>query len=1106
LFVPRTDLNDQRSDKNKLVVSAAVEAKMPFAAAAAMAWPEYKAGETMTLSELAATSGDDIALPVGEWVCLGLCLSTTSGVGDNDRTHYLALKLVRVGPDAFTVCVCDGIGTDGILRELEAARVWGGAATGIYVAFGLHVDSQLFTPDFARECSANELQSMNLGHQRGNVCAFNTVYALLALNLGLCEMLGLGGALSAGSDDGNGARAMAALQHCVLTSLFGPANGMEQNNQDFVAVIERSIRSVDGILYSHETAQDAACLMHDVLWVLWGKLKQGDWGNGRLSMCDSGKEYHRMVLMGKSEETATLNHVSAAHIVESWMFTEMALSVWIAVQYKNRVVCPVDWMQHANIVYKHLASWVGGGATTVPAEVSNSLCQITSGGESKWPLGWFFAVLTCKCGHTFEQGVWSCNSIESYTPEAVVVVKSIVSLLSSTARKMENMDSMQLCSNVLDELAELPADPADVSEADSSDDDNVEEHPPDLSEEDSAADANLDEEETQAERDRAATQSQVTSSASKKGRTLDAKYGEVWEDRKLLLTATFFPMSHEETTAIMHCATQAEGNTRKEALQGFLTAQVKVDTENELLMSLVDTMLHDAKMHIRHIALDKIRIDKSMSFIDELACSGNYAGVQQCILGQFRSYPNQMVGMADGKQLFEADADDHGFLYLGMCSLFAAPQAVLAGMVVADDKEPKWAEDGAALLAGSKAYRQDWHEWMAVMFGDDQSVPPIGGLAEALAKLLDNDSAAAVKRDFRLQTVGDSNGVEEIATAIAATAVLVESADTDDLDSFAQPFQMDGHRKAISGASTEHAVPQVVGILRPEMDSPEHRVVVMQQQKESPSTIIRTAPWSLAPGGRKGPQAVVVESDSVHVTLDTKSGWAPGDSCMSAVLRFTESGWLTGTRIAMEKLRNLNERQLKELKKVAKEKGVWLEHRTKGKLADANRTYWLVDDQELAAFLPEGRKDEPVSVAEPEPREYCPNAQRGCAFVGSSINSLNAHARFCNYTKKVMNQRDVRAAAPTKKASTGTKAKGQERKAGNKRAMKISQHKDATSADAEPSQATRKQQRRGATQQGNEPFDVDPERAMAKFKTKVADAQQVMHSCWWCGGDCACAD
>ena len=28
---------------------------------------------------------------------------------------------------------------------------------------------------------------------------------------------------------------------------------------------------------------------------------------------------------------------------------------------------------------------------------------------------------------------------------------------------------------------------------------------------------------------------------------------------------------------------------------------------------------------------------------------------------------------------------------------------------MADDKEPKWSEDGAALLARSKAYKEDWH-------------------------------------------------------------------------------------------------------------------------------------------------------------------------------------------------------------------------------------------------------------------------------------------------------------------------------------------------------------------------------------------------------------
>ena len=101
-----------------------------------------------------------------------------------------------------------------------------------------------------------------------------------------------------------------------------------------------------------------------------------------------------------------------------------------------------------------------------------------------------------------------------------------------------------------------------------------------------------------------------------------------------------------------------------------------------------------------------------------------------------------MAGMTDGKQLFEADADDHGFLYLGMCSLFAAPQAILAGMVVADDKEPKWAEDGAALLAGSKAYIEDWHNWKEQLFGDD--VPQLEELADTLSKLLDDGSAVAL--------------------------------------------------------------------------------------------------------------------------------------------------------------------------------------------------------------------------------------------------------------------------------------------------------------------------------------------------------------------------
>ena len=196
---------------------------------------------------------------------------------------------------------------------------------------------------------------------------------------------------------------------------------------------------------------------------------------------------------------------------------------------------------------------------------------------------------------------------------------------------------------------------------------------------------------------------------------------------------------------------------------------------------------------------------------------------------------------------------------------------------------------------------------------------------------------------------------------------------------------------------------------------------------------------------------MVVESDSVCATVDTESDWAPGDSCMPAVLRFTESGWLTGTRIAMEKLRDLTSRQLKELQQVAKKKGVWLEHRSKGKLVVATRTNWLVVDQELAAFLPEGPEDNPISVANPV-TERCPNAHRGCIFIGTSIDSLNAHKRFCNHTQKTKNMRDMRATAPAKagnvQQSTADRTKGP-MKAGNKRGLKKLKHKETTSAEDE---------------------------------------------------------
>jgi shikimate kinase len=156
---------------------------------------------------------------------------------------------------------------------------------------------------------------------------------------------------------------------------------------------------------------------------------------------------------------------------------------------------------------------------------------------------------------------------------------------------------------------------------------------------------------------------------------------------------------------------------------------------------------------------------------------------------------------------------------------------------------------------------------------------------------------------------------------------------------------------------------------------------------------------------------------------------------------------------------------------VAKKKGVWLEHRSKGKLLDATRTYWLVDDQELAAFLPKQPEENPISVADPVP-ERCPNAHLGCSFVGTSINSLNAHKRFCSHTPKPKNMRGMRATAPTKASnaqqSTADRTKGP-MKAGNKRALK------KLKPTSTRSKTTSKQQSRAAAQQGSDAFEPEGE-------------------------------
>ena len=106
----------------------------------------------------------------------------------------------------------------------------------------------------------------------------------------------------------------------------------------------------------------------------------------------------------------------------------------------------------------------------------------------------------------------------------------------------------------------------------------------------------------------------------------------------------------------------------------------------------------------------------------------------------------------------------------------------------------------------------------------------------------------------------------------------------------------------------------------------------------------------------------------------------------------------------------------------------------------------MIDDQELAVFMPGEPQGEPISAADPTMAEGCRNAPLGCTFIGSSINSVNAHARFYNFNKK---KAKPAAAAKAAKVDKADKANVPV-EAGKKAARKLERNSvEASNADDE---------------------------------------------------------
>jgi hypothetical protein len=94
----------------------------------------------------------------------------------------------------------------------------------------------------------------------------------------------------------------------VFTAMFGEASCMEENSHDFVEILERSTRTADGTLYDQGDVQDVASLLHSVLWMRWGRLKQGGCGGGSLAISDCGEGSHRQVLLDRTKALDAMVH------------------------------------------------------------------------------------------------------------------------------------------------------------------------------------------------------------------------------------------------------------------------------------------------------------------------------------------------------------------------------------------------------------------------------------------------------------------------------------------------------------------------------------------------------------------------------------------------------------------------------------------------------------------------------------------------------------------------------------------------------------------------------------------------------------------------------
>ena len=277
-------------------------------------WPGRDAfGQTGVLLHDALR--EDPVLPPGDWVSLGVVVSSQAGTSDCQRGHFSVIKLMKVG-GFVQLGYHDGQQGDpvGSFEDICEANM----ATQVYFVGSLDVQGCLWTDDFVVNVTREHYCGVVVATQEGQICPLNAAYIVLAGAQGLMQLLTLSGCLSAPT--GPKQLPMLAMQNVLAASCCGDVTSWLTLRGEMLTIFEECVRmpGQEAELYKHTKAASAVTVLESSLMLLCGSLVQQDWHPSQLPIgyANDG-QVHRCLLTKLAKKGAVLPRSCIVPVMEA---------------------------------------------------------------------------------------------------------------------------------------------------------------------------------------------------------------------------------------------------------------------------------------------------------------------------------------------------------------------------------------------------------------------------------------------------------------------------------------------------------------------------------------------------------------------------------------------------------------------------------------------------------------------------------------------------------------------------------------------------------------------------------------------------------------------